>query len=210
MLFARSLGSKGLEMRIEFRAEITARRPYPAEETGTDEEEKPFVGPCHPALKKALEKARKQTETAAKARIIAQGVAAAEKGAITSSAQAATVFASAMRALGVPARVCTGFLLPIYPCDGARAVQWSWAEYRDAGKWHPVDPAAMRKTGRVTPYLDRLPPDRVQLGVGEEIMLEPPQAAGIINLGGVAYAEVAGSAAAVSWEATCADVSEGR
>ena len=210
VLFARDKVTekrRELEIRVQFRADVTAWRPCT---DGTFEVRKTPAAPVHPALTKSLEKAKLQTETREKARMIAQGLIQIKEDHTPSSVEAATRFACAMRKLGVPARVSTGFLLPIYPAIGTRAIPWCWAEYLDAGKWHPVDPAAMRKTGRIEPYLARLPPDRVRLGVGEEIMLEPPQTAGIIKLGGVACAEIAGKAVSAVWEATYRDTVEGR
>lgn len=70
----------------------------------------------------------------------------------------ATAFVVAMRSLGIPARVVTGYQgAEINPVDGLQVVRNSnahaWAEYwdggRDAGAWQRVDPTAVVAPARI-------------------------------------------------------------
>jgi transglutaminase-like putative cysteine protease len=92
-------------------------------------------------------------------------------------------FVGLSRAADIPARVVLGFKLPREPKKGTLKGYHAWAEfYLEGLGWVPVDcadavsDASLRdaRFGTIDPY-------RVQISVGRDIMLQPPQAGDPIN-----------------------------
>ncbi len=118
-----------------------------------------------------------------------------------------SVFVALCRAAGVPAREIFGIRLG--KKDGQDITKWQhcWAEFFLPGYgWVPADPADVRKKilkGNLTPvdpktiayrhyFWGGWDAYRVQLAMGRDITLTPPQAAGPLNTFGYPYAEIDG------------------
>lgn len=118
-----------------------------------------------------------------------------------------SVFVALCRAAGVPAREIFGIRLG--KKDGQDITKWQhcWAEFFLPGYgWVPVDPADVRKMmlkENLTPgnpktiayrhyFWGGWDAYRVQLALGRDITLDPPQSAGPLNTFGYPYAEMNG------------------
>lgn len=99
-------------------------------------------------------------------------------------------------ASGVPSRFEIGLSGPRQPSPAEVALQGyhCWAEVRRVdGTWFPVDASeADKDPSRAELFFGGLTPDRVTLGHGRDVVLEPPQAGEPLNYFVDPYAEVAG------------------
>jgi len=118
-----------------------------------------------------------------------------------------SVFVALCRAAGVPAREIFGIRLGKKPVVDITRWQHCWAEFYLPGYgWVPVDPADVRKlmlkrklklddpeTGKLRQYFwGAWDPYRVQLAVGRDLTLNPPQQGTPLNTFGYPYAEIGG------------------
>lgn len=120
-----------------------------------------------------------------------------------------SVYVALARAAGVPAREMFGVRLGKKAEEDITSWQHCWAEFFLPGYgWVPVDPADVRKAmlveklelkdPKTREYRDYfwggIDPYRVQVAVGRDLVLNPPQAGAPLNTFGYPYAEVGGEA----------------
>lgn len=120
-----------------------------------------------------------------------------------------SVYVALARAAGVPAREIFGVRLGKKAEEDITTWQHCWAEFFLPGYgWVPVDPADVRKAmlveklelkdPKTREYRDYfwggIDPYRVQVAVGRDLVLNPPQAGAPLNTFGYPYAEVGGEA----------------
>ncbi len=105
------------------------------------------------------------------------------------------------RSSGIPARFVIGFPMPASPRETTVAGYHCWAEVFDPDRgWIPVDASEAQKTGRRDDYFGKLPADRIELTVGRDLTLVPPQSGPALNFFVYPYAELAGQPAGrVPW-----------
>ncbi len=123
-----------------------------------------------------------------------------------------SVFVALCRAAGVPAREIFGIRMGKKATEDITKWQHCWAEFFLPGYgWVPVDPADVRKMmlvqnlklddAKTKEYRDYFwgawDAYRVQLAVGRDLQLNPPQAGKPLNTFGYPYAEIDG--AVVDW-----------
>ncbi|MBI3450244.1 MAG: transglutaminase domain-containing protein [Acidobacteria bacterium] len=117
------------------------------------------------------------------------------------------VFEALARASGIPARMVTGFKLPVDAPEGSLTEHHCWSEfYLDGHGWIPVDPVdGAAPGGHRDYYFGNLDADRITYSVGRDIVLSPPQAGASINFLLYPYAEadgepLSGAAYVFSWK----------
>jgi len=103
-------------------------------------------------------------------------------------------FVGLARASGVPARVVLGFKVPSEFTQGALTGYHAWAEFYLKGLgWVPVDPADASTTrGVKDAYFGRLDANRLQMSVGCDVVLDPPQQSGPFDFWLYPHAEMDG------------------
>jgi len=116
-------------------------------------------------------------------------------------------FTGLARASGIPARQVMGFRIPTEGTEGDIREYHCWSEfYLEGFGWIPVDCAeAAREPSRQDAYFGRLDANRIQLSVGRDIVLAPPQNGDPISMWLYPYAEgdgqpLTGSSYRFSWK----------
>jgi transglutaminase-like putative cysteine protease len=104
------------------------------------------------------------------------------------------VFIGFCRAVGIPARFQIGFSIPEGKHEGEIAGYHCWAEFYVEGRgWIPVDASeAQKNPDRRDYYFGAHDENRVQLSMGRDIRLSPPQQGERLNFFIYPYAEVDG------------------
>ncbi len=107
------------------------------------------------------------------------------------------LFIGAARSLGIPARFTIGYSLPAEPQSDEIVLggYHCWAEYHVEGVgWIPVDISeADKDPSRTEDYFGALPPNRISLTSGRDLVLDPPQAGAPLNYFVAPLAERGGS-----------------
>jgi transglutaminase-like putative cysteine protease len=105
-----------------------------------------------------------------------------------------SLFIGMMRAAGIPARFEIGFPLPSDQHDGAVPGYHCWAEfYLEPYGWIPVDASeAWKHPDKKDYFFGALDDNRLQLTVGRDIRLDPPQQGDPLNYFVYPYAEIDG------------------
>lgn len=104
------------------------------------------------------------------------------------------VFVATLRSQQIPARAAVGFQLPADKHSGELTTHFSWAEFYGAPMgWLPADLAAgvqhPDQRGYSFGFLDM---NRIQVSVGRDLKLNPPQEGGPLNFFVDPYVEVEG------------------
>jgi len=117
------------------------------------------------------------------------------------------LFDGLARAAGIPARMVTGFKIPMFPSEGHLSEYHCWSEfYLDGHGWIPVDPVeGAAGPSRLNYYFGNLDPDRITYSVGRDVVLKPPQNGDPINFFLYPYAEgdgqpLTGAAYSFNWK----------
>jgi transglutaminase-like putative cysteine protease len=107
------------------------------------------------------------------------------------SADFNALFDGLARAAGIPARMVTGFKIPMFPSEGHLSEYHCWSEFwLDGHGWIPVDPVeGSASPSRRNYYFGNLDPDRIAYSVGRDIVLQPPQNGDPISFFLYPYAE---------------------
>jgi len=123
------------------------------------------------------------------------------------SADFNALFEGLSRAAGIPARMVTGFKIPMYPSEGHLTEYHCWSEfYLEGHGWIPVDPIeGSASPSRRNYYFGSLDPDRIAYSVGRDIVLQPPQNGDPINFFLYPYAEgdgepITGASYSFNWK----------
>jgi transglutaminase-like putative cysteine protease len=119
------------------------------------------------------------------------------------------VFVAMLRSQGIPARGAIGFALPADKHTGELTPHASWAEFYAAPLgWLVADvTAGIRNPDQQEYYFGSLDMNRLQLSVGRDLKLNPPQESGPLNFLVEPYVEVEGKPyAKVSLDASFRDV----
>lgn len=100
-----------------------------------------------------------------------------------SSFDVSTLFVSLLRASGIPARTAIGFQLPVGAREGFLSRTHAWAEFWLPGfGWVPADPAlAIAHPQEKDRWFGRLDENRIQISVGRDVVLVPPQKGDPLN-----------------------------
>ena len=97
---------------------------------------------------------------------------------------------------GIPARFHIGFPIPASGDEGEIPGYHCWAEfYSPTRGWVPIDASEAKKSGKTEAYFGVLPDDRIQLSLGRDLRLEPPQDGPPLNYFVYPYVEIDGAAA---------------
>jgi transglutaminase-like putative cysteine protease len=100
-------------------------------------------------------------------------------------------FVGLAQAAGIPARTVVGFKLPDDRKEGFLTRYHAWAEfYLNQLGWIPVDPAeAISQPAKRDEWFGKLDANRIQMSVGRDITLTPPQESEPLNFLFYPYAE---------------------
>lgn len=111
-----------------------------------------------------------------------------------------SLFIGMMRAAGIPARFEIGFPLPVDQHDGAIPGYHCWAEfYVEPYGWIPVDASeAWKHPDKKDYFFGAHDDNRVQLTMGRDIRLDPPQDGQPLNYFVYPYAELDGKPLALT------------
>ncbi len=107
-----------------------------------------------------------------------------------------SLFISAARSLGIPARFEIGFMIPPESTEvksGPVGGYHCWAKFLADGHWFPVDISEADKSpSRREYYFGNVGSDRVTFTIGRDLELSPPTSAGPVNFLVYPYVEVDG------------------
>ncbi len=111
-----------------------------------------------------------------------------------SSFDVSTLLVGLLRASGIPARTAIGFQLPVGAAEGFLSRTHAWAEFWLPGfGWVPADPTlAIAHPKEKDRWFGQLDENRVQMSVGRDVVLEPPQKGDPLNYFLYPYAEADG------------------
>jgi transglutaminase-like putative cysteine protease len=103
-----------------------------------------------------------------------------------------SLFIGLLRSEGIPARFVIGFPIPEEP-QGEVPGYHCWAEFFDPSRgWIPVDATEAKRKGLEEAYFGALPNDRIEIAVGRDLVLDPPQKGEPLNYFVYPYAELDG------------------
>lgn len=105
-----------------------------------------------------------------------------------------SLFIGMARAAGIPARFDIGFAIPPGQHEAKLSGYHCWAEFYIQGTgWVPIDAAqAWQNPAKHDYFFGALDENRVRFTRGRDLMLNPPQAAGLVNYIVYPYAELDG------------------
>ncbi len=105
-----------------------------------------------------------------------------------------SLFIAMSRSQNIPARFEIGVPIPEDQEKGEIPGYHCWAEAyaSDKKEWIPIDATEAKKTGKLDDYFGALPPNRIELSRGRDIILNPPQKGEPLNYFIYPYAEVNG------------------
>jgi transglutaminase-like putative cysteine protease len=118
------------------------------------------------------------------------------------------VFIGFCRAVGIPAKFAIGFPIPEKRGEGEIAGYHCWAEFYVKGLgWVPVDASeASKDPAKKEYFFGGHDENRVQLTIGRDIVLNPPQAGEPLNFFIYPYAEVDGNSLVVQKKFSYKDI----
>lgn len=104
-----------------------------------------------------------------------------------------SLFIALANAQGIPARFEIGLPIPSKIKEGSISGYHCWAQALDSKQgWIPLDISESKKRGDVNAFFYQLPPDRILLSVGRNIVLNPPAQGKPLNFFSDPYAEADG------------------
>lgn len=104
-----------------------------------------------------------------------------------------SLFTALANTQGIPARFEIGLSIPQNASEGLIPGYHCWAQaFEPKRGWIPLDISESKKRGERNAFFYKLPPDRILLSMGREIILNPPQKGNPLNFFFDPYVEVDG------------------